>query len=386
MLTALHCFGAYLRTTENWAFRLIRHQRSTNLIIATPRFLSNAFYTPEMEVLRWWVQPRLAEKSLHSIGPHRLVTAAVNLVYPTYLQYRLRKRRIDIVHSHFGNIGWKYRKLAQRLRAKHVVSFYGSDYQKLATNQPVWGHRLRELYARADCFVCEGPHGVDLLVQNGCPREKIRVCRLGVEPSTIQIPLRNKVAGRLRLLQIASFREKKGHLDTVRAFGDALKLCPDMHLTLIGATAGQIYDGIQAEIQARGISNQVTLLPGVDFAQLHAVMHLHDVFIHPSRHAADGDCEGGAPVVLLDAQATGMPIISTRHCDIPQMVMDGVTGTLCAEGDIPAITQAIIEFCEMGQERYASIALAARKHVEDHFDASECAASLELIYRELVEG
>lgn len=378
----LHCLDSYLRTTENWIFRLIKHQKRSRRYVATTRFLECNFALPDVKFLRSPLQPSLDEMS-HPTRLRRWMRAINEITYSWYLRAALRDQEIAIVHSHFAQVGWQYRKIAQALHAVHVVSFYGWDYVRMATLDPTWLPRLKQLYASTDCFVCEGPHGAELLAKNGCPKEKIRIAKLGVEPNEISFLPRRKRAGSLRLLQMASFREKKGHLDTVNAFAEALERWPEMHLTLVGAAPGDVYDAIIRVVQSRGIADRVSLLPGVSFDELHATMHEHHVFIHPSRHAKDGDCEGGAPVVLLDAQATGMPVISTTHCDIPEEVANGVTGILCAEGDTRSLVEAIGQFCEMDEDRYLEYANAARAHVEANFDARDCAVAMESLYREL---
>jgi colanic acid/amylovoran biosynthesis glycosyltransferase len=378
----LHGLDAYLRTTENWIFRLIKHQSKTTRYIASDRFLECDFDLADVELLRSPLQPVLYENA-HLNYLLRYRRAIARVTYPWYLQMRLRKQRIDVVHSHFAQVGWRYRDVARRLGAAHVVSFYGWDYVQMARLDSLWIARLAELYASADCFICEGPHGADTLIASGCSESKVRVIRLGVEPDQIPFFRRSKRSGKLRLLQVASLREKKGHVDTVSAFAGALEQWPDMHLTLVGAEPGSIYDSIEHIILSRGIADKVSLLPGIVFSKLHSIMAEHHVFIHPSRHASDGDCEGGAPVVLLDAQATGMPVISTTHCDIPQEVVDGATGILCPEGDVPALVRAICDFCEMGEDRYLAYAVAAREHVERNFDVRDCAVALESLYRDL---
>lgn len=381
----LHCLESYLRTTENWIFRLIKHQTHTRRYIASARFLRCDFSAPGLVFLRSPVQPDLDPEE-RPVGLRRWMRTVSVLTYMWYLRVVLRGRPVNILHSHFAHVGWRYQRLAGYLRARHVISFYGWDYVRLAAIDPAWLKRLRHLYATADCFLCEGPHGAEMLERNGCPRNKIRIARLGVEPAAIPFFRRTKPIGQLRLVQVASFREKKGHAHTVAAFADALERWPDMHLTLIGAVPGEIEDSISGVIHARGIEDKVSLLPGVGFDQLHAAMGEYHVFIHPSRHARDGDCEGGAPVVLLDAQATGMPVISTTHCDIPQEVIDGSTGILCAEGDVPGLAVAIGTFYEMGQVAYDTFSRAAREHVERNFDARDCAKNVEAIYRDLASS
>lgn len=382
-VSVIHCLGAYINTTENWLYRLLTQLVHCRIIVATDRVLAPGFHLCSAIILRSPLQPRLWERQRITFWL-RLRRALCRITYPWFLRWRLRNTQVDLVHSHFAQVGWRFRRLARWLDAAHVISFYGWDYVKLGQTNPKWQHRLTKLFAEADAFVCEGPHGKALLVQQGCPDEKVHVSRLGVETAEIPFFTRTKTSGKLRLLQLASFREKKGHIDTVAAFADALVQCPDMHLTLIGDSPGEVHDQVAALIAARGIGDKVTLQPGVPFDELHGAMREYDVFVHPSRHATDGDCEGGAPVVLLDAQATGMPIIATTHCDIPQEVVDGVTGILCTERDVVALAQAICRFCKMDGAEYARFAQAARRHVEEHFEASACAAQLEQIYARVV--
>lgn len=385
-LTVLNCFGTYLPVTENWAFRLLAHQRNTDRLIASACFLDNDFYPKEMGYLRSPWQPRSdAVDGSFAALLQRWRQKVSTIAYMHYLRLVLRRRRIDIVHSHFAQVGWKYRNLVRRLHAAHVVSFYGLDYEQLASLHPIWKKRLPKLFNEADLFVCEGPHGASLLARQGCPEHKIRIGKLGVATDSIAFVVRDKPAGQLRLLQLASFREKKGHVDSVQAFAVARQQCPNMHLTLAGASPGEVFDQVMAEIYRHNLSAHVTLMPGVPLDALHGLMSDYDVFIHPSRHAADGDCEGGAPIVLLDAQATGMPVISTRHCDIPQEVVEGATGILCEEGDVDGLAKAIGVFYAMPATRYLEYAHAARRHVEQQFDIRDCACHIESLYRGLIK-
>ena len=381
--TIVQALDSYLRITENWIHRQLKHLPATKTIIVTDRVLGSGFDLPAATTIRSPLQPRLWEGQRITRWL-RLRRLLCRITYIRYASWRLRHTQVDLVHSHFAQVGWRFHKLAKRLGVAHMISFYGWDYVRLANSGSRWKQRLATLFAEADAFVCEGPHGRQLLIQQGCPPEKVYVSRLGVETDRIAFIERRKPRGTLRLLQIASFREKKGQIDAVAAFATALGNCTDMHLTLIGDAPGRVHDVVAALIAEHGISDKVSLLPGVPFDELHEAMRDHHVFIHPSRHAADGDCEGGAPVVLLDAQATGMPIIATTHCDIPEEVLDGVTGLLCPERDVAALTRCIHRFHEMDTTEYNAYASAARLHVEQHFEARMCAADLEQIYAKVI--
>jgi colanic acid/amylovoran biosynthesis glycosyltransferase len=381
----LHCFGSYLAVTENWAFRLIRNTLGCKQLVAAHQFYDNDFYAPDIEYLR----PPLQLGAIPSNWlrwPWRLFDSVLAQMYPHYLFQRMRGRNVDVVHSHFANIGWTYRRLAFDLDAKHVVSFYGWDYAHLGHTRPRWKGRIRQLFRDADLLICEGPHGAATLAGLGCPENKIRVCRLGVETDQIPVHARTKRRGELNLLQIASFREKKGHVYTVRAFIEVAAECPGAMLTLVGSGDARIIEEVREMIGSAGLDDRVTLLPTIDFSKLHVFMDDYHVFIHPSVHTPSMDCEGGAPIVLLDAQATGMPVIATKHCDIPSEVIDGSTGLLVDERDVGGLADAIKHFCSMEQGEYDSFAERARAHVCELFDARSCSSELAKIYRQLAQG
>jgi colanic acid/amylovoran biosynthesis glycosyltransferase len=108
------------------------------------------------------------------------------------------------------------------------------------------------------------------------------------------------------------------------------------------------------------------------------LMQLCDLFILNSRIALDGDSEG-LPVGLLEAMAMGMPVISTRHAGIPLAIDDGVNGILVSEHDTDALTQAI-KVLLTNEEKRHSIAVAARKKIEERFTIQQMHEKLYEIY------
>jgi colanic acid/amylovoran biosynthesis glycosyltransferase len=290
------------------------------------------------------------------------------------------------MHSHFSAVGWDYRNLARKLAIPHVVSFYGYDYEWLPHNEPVWRERYEILFREADLFVCEGSHGVKLLEKAGCPPEKIKIVHLGVDVDKIPFADRVKQAGELRLLQVASLTPKKGHIYTLKAFLAALEDCPNMTLTLVGGDYDGIRKTLEQAIKGTPAESRVLFLEQIDFDGLYDFMADYQVFIHPSCYADDMDCEGGAPVVLLDAQATGMPVIASTHCDIPEEVIHGDTGILVPEKDVAGLVAAIKQFYAMDESRYRVFAHAARAHMEERYDVRKNAELLREVYRTLLAG
>ncbi|MEJ2187577.1 MAG: glycosyltransferase [Gemmatimonadota bacterium] len=106
------------------------------------------------------------------------------------------------------------------------------------------------------------------------------------------------------------------------------------------------------------------------------------VLLQPSVVAADGDTEGGAPTTLLEAQATGLPIVATRHQDIPNVTVDGQSAVLVPERDAEALADAI-EGLLREPDRWEAMGKAGRKFVAEHHDRAPLIQRLESRYREL---
>jgi colanic acid/amylovoran biosynthesis glycosyltransferase len=103
------------------------------------------------------------------------------------------------------------------------------------------------------------------------------------------------------------------------------------------------------------------------------------VYLAPSVTAIDGDCEGGAPVSLIEAGASGMIIVSTRHCDIPGVIDEGRTGWLSEEHDTDAMAANLIRVWE-SRDAWEPSQIALRQHIETSFHHRQQAEALLRVY------
>lgn len=291
----------------------------------------------------------------------------------------------QIVHSHFGHIGWRNLAAVRQLGARHVVTFYGLDVNKLPTQFPVWRRRYRELFDEVDMVLCEGSHMARCILALNCPPEKIKVQHLGVDVGKFAFMPRQWLPGEpLRILIAASFREKKGIPDAIEAVGLLHKDIP-VALTIIGDAGTdpesrhekqRILDGLQRN----NLMAQTRMLGYQSHEVLLQEAYRHHIFLSPSLTARDGDTEGGAPVALIEMAATGMPIVSTTHCDIPEIVRHGITGLLAPERDINALYNHLGWFVEH-HEHWGGMLSGGRQHVEKEYSLSMQAERLAALYR-----
>lgn len=387
-IRVLHLFENYLHTSQNWAFNVINNLEKVQSFVCSYKNVNKEFYSSEITeiAIPSYVNDNLVHEKRNSrlflMGDlvRRLNYKLSNARFLSYLSNQIKENNIGIIHCHFANIGWHMLPLKKMTGLPFVVSFYGFDYESLPYSFPKWKARYAKLFEIADLFICEGPHGASILKGMGCRNEKIRVVNLGVEFDAIYYFQREKKPGELSLLQMSNYSEKKGHIYTVKAFKKALEKCPGMTLTLVGSGYTSTENEIKAFISDNGLQQSVKMINRIPAAEMYRFMHAQHIFIQPSCYAANRDCEGGAPIVLLDAQATGMPVISTRHCDIPEEVIDNKTGFLSDERDVDGLAASIQKFYEMGQEDYNNFSKAARTYVGEKFDVKNTSKKMEMVY------
>ena len=103
------------------------------------------------------------------------------------------------------------------------------------------------------------------------------------------------------------------------------------------------------------------------------------VFLQPSVTASDGDSEGGAPVAIIDMAASGMPVVSSTHCDIPEVLPQAAWHLLAPERDVDGLVERLLWLTEHPDE-WTVLTNACRRHVEQEFNAAAQGARLAEIY------
>ena len=141
---------------------------------------------------------------------------------------------------------------------------------------------------------------------------------------------------------------------------------------------------IEGRVRSHGLGDRIDLLgyrPYPEYLEELARAHF---LLAPSITAADGDSEGGAPVCLIDAQALGVPIVATTHCDIPEVTRPDGSALLAPERDVPALADRLDELLSH-PERWAAMGRAGRAHIEAEFDIRTQVDRMADLYEELLK-
>lgn len=296
----------------------------------------------------------------------------------------------DLLHSHFGTIGWFNLRLARKLGVPHVVTFYGSDVT-IVQRRERWRRRYREMFDEVSLVLCEGPHMASEIARLGCDPDKISVHRLGVRLADLPCAARARRRP-LRFLMAGRYREKKGLVDGLRALCNLSRSRPqeDWRLTIVGGP-GNCSEGARIAGELRETAMRYKLADRISFsgilshAELIAQAQRHDVFLCPSVTSSNGDTEGGAPVVMIEMAAMGLPVIGTRHCDMPQALGAKNRALLVGERDPDALTRSI-EWLLDHPDSWSEISADNRSHCETHFDHVEQGERLARLYDRVTAG
>lgn len=288
--------------------------------------------------------------------------------------------RPDIVHAHFGEEAITASGPARHLRIPLVATFYGSDASALGEHL-MWRRRFRVLFGRAAAVLAEGPHLASRLIELGANPDRVIVHPIPVRFDFFPFrpPHEPDVGSPIVVLQACRFVEKKGVDITITAFGAIADAVPDAVLWLMGS--GPEEQRLRSLASRTGLGERIRFLPISSHRQYADVLRQAHIFVHPSRTARNGDGEGGAPTTLLEAQAVGLPLVSTTHADIPAIV-DAEAAMLAPPEDVEAVSALLLHLIRNPQE-WKARALAGRRNVETVHDPDRLALQLEHVYDEI---
>jgi colanic acid/amylovoran biosynthesis glycosyltransferase len=383
-MRALHSFPIWLPQTQTWMYNQIRY---------LPKEVESHIICEITENLGQFWLPNIHSLSAASLWRYYWDLWLKRIGIRNHLGYLVRqavKYHADLLHSHFGNVGWENLAAAKKASVRHVVTFYGFDVSYLLEMDATWYKRYQTLFKDADRFLCEGPHMANCIEALGCPAKKIIIHHLGVNIGEILFKPRCWCpGGPLRVLIAASFREKKGIPYALEALERLSKEVP-LEITLIGDAhpeerSQEEKRKILQKIEHLGLQSRVRRLGYQPYQVFLEEAYKHHVFLSPSITASDGDTEGGAPVSITEMVASGMPVISTFHCDIPEIIQHGVSGLLAEERDVEGLVKHLRWLIEHA-DSWSQMIEAGRNHVAAEFDARKQGEKLAQIYQELISS
>jgi colanic acid/amylovoran biosynthesis glycosyltransferase len=240
-------------------------------------------------------------------------------------------KQADVTLAEFAPMGAGLVRPCRIARVPLVVHFHGYDaYHRKTIDR--YNSDYQQMFLSAAAFVVVSKAMCEQVVRLGAPREKVFLNPCGVD--VLRFSPTDAGGNPPHFLAMGRFVEKKAHLLTILAFERALRQCPDIRLSLAGD--GPLLDSCKQLVRALRLEEAVQFLGVVSHDRVPAMMQGFRGFVQHSVTAPSGDSEGN-PVTVMEAGASGLPVVSTRHGGIPDTVAHGETGLLSEELDIDSM-------------------------------------------------
>jgi len=286
----------------------------------------------------------------------------------------------DIIHCHFGPngiIGAYLKEIG--INGKLVTTFHGNDMSAYVLRHGM--NVYKNLFSKGDLFMPVSEYWKRKLIKMGCEEGKIIVHHMGINLERFNFFERRKPEV-VKILSVGRLVEKKGHEYAIRALAKIINKHKNVIYQIVGD--GPLKGKLESLVRDLDIENHVEFLGVVDDEELLDIYKESHIFILPSVTSSEGDQEG-IPVVLMETQATGLPVISTHHSGIPEVVLDGKSGFLVTEKDVDALAKKL-EHLIKHPEIWPKMGNAGRKIIEKHYDIDKLNDQLVEIYQKLVDG
>jgi colanic acid/amylovoran biosynthesis glycosyltransferase len=293
----------------------------------------------------------------------------------------LPRRRYDVIHCHFGPSGLRgvFLRRIGVLQGRLLTAFHGYDVHRYPREH---GDQVyKPLFEHGDWFTVNSTFTGSRAEALGCPSDRITRIPEGFLPRKYQPKKKSWQPGdRVRVLTVGRLVEKKGIEFAIRAFAEVAARRKDVQYDIVGD--GERRTSLQDLARSLGVADRVSFHGGMTEDRVRDLYDRCHLFMLTSVTAADGDQEGQG-LVLQEAQAMRMPVLTTRHNGIPDGVLDGQSAFLVPERDVEATAERL-QYLLDHPETWERMGAAGRKFVIEHFDINRLNDRVVEIYHQLL--
>jgi len=286
----------------------------------------------------------------------------------------------DVIHCHFGDKG----VLAQTwldiglLTGRLSVVFHAHELCNLDVRS---GAKKYSCLFRSNALLLPvSRRWKNLLESWGADETRVRVHHMGV--SLLSFPFRQRERSKgdaVRILTVGRLTEQKGFSYSIEAVhGLMAETSIPVRYDIIGE--GDLLEELKARIRDYGREGTIRLLGGMTREQVKAELYASDIFLLPSVKGKNG-LQEGIPVALMEAMATGLPVVSTRHSGIPELIEHELSGLLAAEKDAADLLGKIRRLLN-DPDLAREFAQKGREKVQREFSTESLIADLEATFLE----
>jgi colanic acid/amylovoran biosynthesis glycosyltransferase len=311
----------------------------------------------------------------------RRMTTGSGLEAETTAAYRkvIRSHLVRAVLAEYGEMGASAADACRLEGVPLIVHFHGFDASHSDTiAQASQGYS--RMFLQAAAIVAVSRQMMASLETLGAPAAKLRLNPYGTD--CLKFRGADPAGSGMVFLAVGRFIEKKGSLLTLQAFAEVQQQERSARLLMIGD--GALLPQCQDFVAQHGLADNVEFLGPRPPTEVSAAMRSVRAFVQHSITASSGDSEG-TPVAIIEAGASGLPVVSTRHAGIPDVVVEGASGFLVNEGDTAAMAARMLELAR-NPTLAGTMGRCAREHVLAHFSDERSLQGLWNIILDCVDG
>jgi colanic acid/amylovoran biosynthesis glycosyltransferase len=299
-----------------------------------------------------------------------------------YVLIPFLNEEFDIIHCHFGPngfIGIYLREIG--IKGKIITTFHGFDMSSFISS--MGNDVYNDLFLKVDLCLPISDYWKKKLIELGCDEGKIMIHHMGIDLEKFEYYKREIQFGEsIKVLTVGRLVEKKGHKYAIEAIAEEIKKHKNVEYLIVGD--GPLRYNLEGFTLELGIENHIKFLGAIEQDSVLKLYQEAHIFILPSITANDGDQEG-IPVVLMEAQAVGLPIVSTYHSGIPEVVLNSKSGFLVPERDVDELAKSL-EYLINHPEIRQKMGKIGREIVAERYDIRKLNLRLVKIYETLLTG
>tara|TARA_R110002096_G_scaffold398734_1_gene594865 strand:+ start:4304 stop:5401 length:1098 start_codon:yes stop_codon:yes gene_type:complete len=297
-----------------------------------------------------------------------------NYVWTKYIERSIKKNKIDNVLIEYGTHAYHLLPILKRIRLPVIVHFHGYD----ASVKHVIKHcnYYKDLFEIVDRVIVVSKKMEEALLQLGCPKNKLVYNVYGPQPKFLEVQAK---FNKKQFITIGRFTNKKAPYYAIMAFIEVLIKHPDA--TLLMGGDGELLNTCQNLVKHYNIEQSVTFLGVITPEKFRYYLSESLAFVQHSITADNGDMEG-TPLSVLEASAAGLPVISTYHAGIPDVIVHGETGLLSNEHDVKTMSEHMKQLLD-NLDYAKTLGINGKRNIKANFNMERHINKLQNILEEI---
>ena len=369
MKTVLHLERKFTSKTETFIINQVNTIKNYNVVVAT------IYNTKLLLCDKIIITPK--NLSFLSKSAKFLSSKTANDLYK-----QLKNIKIDLIHTHYLVDAIFFSKLTKLFSVPKICSAYGYDVTSFPNHFFGFPKLLmKNIFKEYDYFLAMSEDMKNDLLKLKCIDNKIKVHYYGTDIKRFLINNRNyEINGKVKILSVGTVEEKKAQHLVIEALSKVNKQINDFEYHIVGS--GEYLEKCKNKVEKFGLKDKVIFHGYIPHYNDRLVKFYQeaDIFILPSITLKNYDKEG-IPGTIVEAMASGLPIISTYHAGIPSIIENEKEGLLVEEKNVIGLTNSIYRLIKDKNLRI-KIGKNAQKKAIDELDLYKGTERLEKIYEE----